>query len=284
MQLQMREQRQSGVVILAPEGRLDSGKTDQFQKTLHERIRTGHHRLLIDCTNLVFAASSALRILLITVRKLNEVDGKLVLCNMNPHVLDIFETSGFTRLMSIRDTLEEGLAEVRPARTDNEPEAPPRSERTPQQAAAAAATDTAQPRDAAPSTVFAGIWPRAAAAVIDAVMVLAGAVFLDTSRNVTGIGTGWPDETVLGLQAILAWLYFSVMEGSDGATFGKMALQLRVAGNDGKAIGFPRASVRNIGKCLSVLGAGIGLLMIGITERKQGLHDKIAGCVVIAHR
>ena len=115
MQLQMREQRQSGVVILAPEGRLDSGKIDQFDKTLQTRIREGHHRVLVDCTNLIFAASSALRVLLVAVRKLNEVDGKLVLCNMNPHIRSIFDTCGFTRLMIIRETFDEGFAEARPA-------------------------------------------------------------------------------------------------------------------------------------------------------------------------
>ena len=115
MQLQMREQRQGGVVILAPEGRLDSGKIDQFDKTLQARIREGHHRVLVDCTNLIFAASSALRVLLLAVRKLNEVNGKLVLCNMNPHIRSIFDTCGFTRLMTIRGTFDEGFAEARPA-------------------------------------------------------------------------------------------------------------------------------------------------------------------------
>ena len=117
MQLQMQENRQDGVVILAPEGRLDSGKIDQFEKTIQKRIREGHHRLLIDCTNLVFAASSALRVLLLAVRRLNEIGGKLVLCNMNPHIRSIFQTAGFTRLMVIRETSEQGLAEMRAPQT-----------------------------------------------------------------------------------------------------------------------------------------------------------------------
>lgn len=125
MQLQMREQRQDGVVILAPEGHLDSGKIDQFQKTMHERIREGHHRLLIDCSNLLFAASSALRVLLVTVRKLNEVDGRLALCNMNPHILGIFENSGFTRLMNIQESFDEGLAAVRPPQAERPAEPDP---------------------------------------------------------------------------------------------------------------------------------------------------------------
>ena len=125
MQLQMREQRQGGVVILAPEGRLDSGRIDEFDRAIQERIRKGHHRLLIDCTNVVFAASSALRVLLVTMRKLNEIDGKLVLCSMNPHILGIFENSGFTRLMNIRGTFEEGLAEARPPGADTTDPEPP---------------------------------------------------------------------------------------------------------------------------------------------------------------
>lgn len=122
MQLQMREQRQNGVIILTPEGRLDSGKIDQFHKIVQQRIRSGHHRLLIDCTNLVFAASSTLRVLLITTRKLNEVDGKLVLCNMNPHIRSIFDTSGFTRLMNIRETFDEAFTDVRPEHAGENPE------------------------------------------------------------------------------------------------------------------------------------------------------------------
>lgn len=281
--MQLHERRQSGVIILAPEGRLDSGKIGEFDKVIQQRIRSGHHHLLIDCTNVVFAASSALRILLVNVRKLNEIGGRLALCNMNPHVLDIFETAGFTKLMNIRDTFEEGLAEVRPAQANNEPEAPPAKE-PPQQAASATSETAPQPREATPRTVFAGIWPRAAAAMIDATMVLVAAVLLNTARNLAGIGSRWSEETVLGLLAVLAWLYFAGMEASGGATLGKQALQLRVEGNDGKRIGFARASVRHFGKFLSLLTAGIGFLMIGITERKQGLHDKIAGCVVIARR
>ncbi|MCY4120294.1 MAG: anti-sigma factor antagonist [Acidobacteria bacterium] len=280
--MQLHERRESGVIILAPEGRLDSGKIGEFDKVIQQRIRSGHHHLLIDCTNVVFAASSALRILLVNVRKLNEIGGRLALCNMNPHVFDIFETAGFTKLMNIRDTFEEGLAEVRPAQADNGPEAPPAEE--PPRQAGTATSETARAREAAPRTVFAGIWLRAAAAMIDAVMLLVAAVLLNTARNLAGIGSGWGEETVLGLLAVLVWLYFAGMEGSGGATFGKQALQLRVAGNDGKRIGFARASVRHFGKFLSVLTAGIGFLMIGITERKQGLHDKIASCVVIARR
>ena len=280
--MQLHERRESGVIILAPEGRLDSGKIGEFDKVIQQRIRSGHHHLLIDCTNVVFAASSALRILLVNVRKLNEIGGRLALCNMNPHVFDIFEMAGFTKLMNIRDTFEEGLAEVRPAQADNGPEAPPAEE--PPRQAGTATRETARARDAAPRTVFAGIWLRAAAAMIDAVMLLVAAVLLNTARNLAGIGSGWGEETVLGLLAVLVWLYFAGMEGSGGATFGKQALQLRVAGNDGKRIGFARASVRHFGKFLSVLTAGIGFLMIGITERKQGLHDKIASCVVIARR
>ena len=117
MRLQLREQRQDGVVILAPEGRLDSGKIEQFSDALKKRIQEGHRRLLIDCSNLVFAASSALRVLLLTVRKLNEGGGKLVLCEMNPHIRSIFDTAGFTKLMNIHDTFDEAFAEVRPAPT-----------------------------------------------------------------------------------------------------------------------------------------------------------------------
>jgi uncharacterized RDD family membrane protein YckC len=77
-------------------------------------------------------------------------------------------------------------------------------------------------------------------------------------------------------------LYFALMESSNyQATIGKMVLGLKVTDvNDGK-LDFIKALVRNLSKIISGMILLIGYIMAGFTEKKQALHDMIAGTLVV---
>jgi hypothetical protein len=64
------------------------------------------------------------------------------------------------------------------------------------------------------------------------------------------------------------------------ATIGKRALGLKVTNPRGERIGFARAATRFVAKLLSVLTLCVGFLLILVTERRQALHDLIAGTLV----
>jgi uncharacterized RDD family membrane protein YckC len=81
---------------------------------------------------------------------------------------------------------------------------------------------------------------------------------------------------------IIRWLYYALLESSPHqASLGKMALGLIVTDLEGNRIGFGRATGRFFAKFLSALTLGIGYMMAGWTERKQALHDMIAGTRVM---
>jgi uncharacterized RDD family membrane protein YckC len=82
---------------------------------------------------------------------------------------------------------------------------------------------------------------------------------------------------------VLSWLYFALMESSDRqATFGKAMLNLRVADANGNRLSFGHASGRFFSKIITgMVPFGIGYIMAGFTQKKQALHDFIAGTVVI---
>jgi uncharacterized RDD family membrane protein YckC len=83
-------------------------------------------------------------------------------------------------------------------------------------------------------------------------------------------------------EIVLRWLYFACMESSSWqATLGKKALGIRVTGLDGERISFGRATGRYFGKIISAIIFMIGFIMAGFTERKQALHDMIAGTLVV---
>lgn len=78
------------------------------------------------------------------------------------------------------------------------------------------------------------------------------------------------------------WLYYSIMECSSAqGSLGKLAVRIKVTDLNGERISFGRASGRFFGKILSFSLLGIGILMSAFTNRKQGLHDIMSGCLVV---
>lgn len=81
---------------------------------------------------------------------------------------------------------------------------------------------------------------------------------------------------------IIGWLYYAGFESSAlQATPGKMALGICVTDLQGRRVSFLRATGRQLGKILCVLTLFVGYVMIGFTEKKQGLHDILARCLVV---
>jgi uncharacterized RDD family membrane protein YckC len=87
---------------------------------------------------------------------------------------------------------------------------------------------------------------------------------------------------MLGLM-IIHWLYFAGMESSARqGTIGKSVMSLRVSDLDGKRISFGHATGRFFAKIVSgMIPFLIGYLMAAFTEKKQALHDLIAGTLVL---
>jgi uncharacterized RDD family membrane protein YckC len=121
---------------------------------------------------------------------------------------------------------------------------------------------------------FAGFWIRVAAWFVD--YLIAGIVVA-----IARVGLG-----VVGLLLLLPFqlFYGPIMESSAWqGTVGKRLCGLAVTDTHGERITFWRALVRWLAKILSVLVLGIGFLMIAFHPRKRGLHDIIAGTLVV-HR
>jgi len=134
--------------------------------------------------------------------------------------------------------------------------------------------------------LYAGFWMRVASYIVDSIItsvalfVVLFIILLITGvdrTNYQAIGSG-----VDLLFIIAVWLYFALFESSSlQATPGKLALGLRVTDDQGRRIGFGRATGRYFGKIISGLILCIGYMMAGWTRRKQALHGMMAGCCVV---
>jgi uncharacterized RDD family membrane protein YckC len=90
------------------------------------------------------------------------------------------------------------------------------------------------------------------------------------------------ETAALALAIIVALLNLGVLPGLTGLTLGKWATGLRIQRSDGGNPGIGRALLRHfVGYPLSFITLGIGFLLATVTVHGRGLHDMIAGTVVV---
>ena len=90
------------------------------------------------------------------------------------------------------------------------------------------------------------------------------------------------ETAAIVLAIVVALLNLGVLAGLTGRTIGKWATGLRIQRNESGNPGIGRALLRHfVGYPLSFVTLGIGFLMAAATVHGRGLHDMIAGTVVV---
>jgi uncharacterized RDD family membrane protein YckC len=176
--------------------------------------------------------------------------------------------------------------------TGGVPSCPSCGETIPDPSSNTGATPSA--RFAIAQAAYAGFWRRAVAYAIDLLLlgIVAGELILKPMMDRAGIPLDNPwilltdgsrQLFAINLAVLMVgWLYWAALESSPWqATIGKKTLGLKVTDIEGRRISFARASGRYFAKLLSQLVLFVGFVMAGFTEKKQALHDMIAGCLVV---
>jgi anti-sigma B factor antagonist/stage II sporulation protein AA (anti-sigma F factor antagonist) len=99
-----------GVRVVALNGRLDAVTAPSAEQQVGAMVDDSHHRFLLDFRALEYLSSAGMRMLLALTKQLRAVKGRLVLCNVNDNVMDVFKMSGFDHLLEIVEDEAKGLA------------------------------------------------------------------------------------------------------------------------------------------------------------------------------
>ncbi len=99
----------SKCTVVEIKGRLDTTNYMALENNLNQMIQNGEHTLLIDCVNLDYVSSSGLRVFLVALKKLNQINGKFVMCNLQENIQEIFEVSGFIGIFKVYKSKEEAI-------------------------------------------------------------------------------------------------------------------------------------------------------------------------------
>jgi uncharacterized RDD family membrane protein YckC len=144
------------------------------------------------------------------------------------------------------------------------------------------------------ATDYAEYLPRVGAALLDGLFLFLfqcvpgffiGLVFVAAAGNDPDARTGAVAvanicSSLLGM--VISFLYYVILETSlKQGTWGKQIVGIKVTDLEGNRVTAGRAIGRWFAKFLTGCTLGFGLLMPLFTEKKQTLHDMIAGCLAL---
>jgi uncharacterized RDD family membrane protein YckC len=143
---------------------------------------------------------------------------------------------------------------------------------------------------------YATFWQRFAALFLDGIFVgligcipqiglfaIAFALVQPESEQDTAIAMNVGNILANCVGLVIGCIYYPLLESSEKqATWGKRIIGIRVVTLDGGRISFAQGLGRYLAKIfLSGCGCGIGYLLPWFTEKKQALHDLVAGTLVV---
>lgn len=89
----------NGCTLFALDGRLDTMTAPQLEDAVNGVFESGSRDLRVDLAKVDFVSSAGLRVIIGTQKKVMG-NGSLVFCNVQSGVMDIFDMTGFSKLMT----------------------------------------------------------------------------------------------------------------------------------------------------------------------------------------
>lgn len=111
-----------------------------------------------------------------------------------------------------------------------------------------------------------------ASGVVGLILSLFTAVEVSSPGAVLGVAGGW---------TLVVVSYFILFWTLTGATPGMRLMRMQVVDGRGVPPGLGRSALRMVGAVLAAIPLFAGYLLVLVDDRRRGLHDMIAGTVVV---
>jgi anti-sigma B factor antagonist len=96
--------------VVAVRGEIDLFTAPELKTALGEAIEAGKSRIVVDLGETTFLDSTALGVLIGTVKRLRGNDGRLTIVNVDQNIAKTFEITGLDQIFTIRGSRDEALA------------------------------------------------------------------------------------------------------------------------------------------------------------------------------
>ena len=97
---------QERVTVLAPRGRIDTTTSGAVDDAVRGAVDAGARALIVDFRAVDYISSAGLRVFLVLAKRMRDLGGQLVLCEMGQPVRQVFQLAGFVPLFTIASSRE----------------------------------------------------------------------------------------------------------------------------------------------------------------------------------
>ena len=92
--------KKENTLVISLEGRLDTLTAPNLVEALNSSLE-GITSLVFDLEKLEYISSAGLRVLLLAQKTMNKLSGTIKVCHVNETVMEIFEVTGFSDILTI---------------------------------------------------------------------------------------------------------------------------------------------------------------------------------------
>ncbi len=100
------------VLVIKLDGRLDARWADYVGQVIEKEVKAGYHNFILDLETLNYISSAGLRTFLGLKKKLQPVDGSVVISGLTDFTRKVFEISNFNKLFQIFDSVSEAEGHI----------------------------------------------------------------------------------------------------------------------------------------------------------------------------
>lgn len=110
MSFEHQRSEEQGSQLVNLRGRIDSATATAFEQAVLDLFSAPGRRAVLDFAGVDYISSAGLRVVLMVAKRAKQGQGRLLLCGLAPHVREVFEISGFLKII---DTVDERAAALR---------------------------------------------------------------------------------------------------------------------------------------------------------------------------
>ncbi len=102
--------RDGETLVIKADGRIDGANSHAFQEELESAIGDDDRTVILSLESLLYISSAGIRVILMTAKTLQRRGGRFALSSLSEPIREVFEISGFDKIISVHASLDEALS------------------------------------------------------------------------------------------------------------------------------------------------------------------------------
>jgi len=107
--MNIKSERKNGILVVAPEGRLDAFEAASLGKELETLLKEDDSYLVLDMARVPYLSSGGIRVLLATQKKLARQNGMVCLCGLTEYPAQVLKMAGMDNIFTTYNTVDEAV-------------------------------------------------------------------------------------------------------------------------------------------------------------------------------